>query len=85
MKASNPDWDKETRRMLYSGWEFVYGEMARKPQMDAGDGIRLYSKAELESILNERQMKIVGTFSDYYGKEASVKGLQLMVYSQKQF
>lgn len=44
---------------------------------------RLYSLSELEVILKERDMKMMDTFSDYFGKKASYKDLQLMVYSQK--
>lgn len=79
------DWDKEKRRMLFTDWVITFGEIARKPAKTEKDtkGIRLYSKPELDSILSERHMKIIKTFSNYYGKEASYKELQLMVYSIK--
>lgn len=77
------DWDKETRRMLYGGCDISYGILAQKPQIPAGDPIRLYSTDELSNILEQRKMKIVNTFSDYYGNESSYKKLQLMAYSIK--
>jgi hypothetical protein len=49
----------------------------------AGDPIRLYSKTELESIFESRNMRIIDTYSDYSGKEASCRELQLLVYSIK--
>jgi hypothetical protein len=77
------EWDKETRRMLYGGWNLPYGAIMQKPEITHGDPTRLYSIDELENILGERQMKIVNTFSDYYGKEASYNELQLLAYSIK--
>lgn len=78
------DWDKEKRRMIYGGWEIPFGEVAQRPvPIGKGGGARLYSLKELNVILQERQMNIVQTFSNYYGKAATPKELQLMVYSQK--
>jgi SAM-dependent methyltransferase len=84
LALSKLEWNKETRRMLYGGWDIPYGLPAQKPNINTGDPIRLYSKSELDSILQQRQMRIIDTFSNYYGKEASYKELQLMVYSKKQ-
>lgn len=77
------DWDKKTRRMLFGGFDIPYGVPAQKPQIPAGDPTRLYSTNELSMIFEQRKMKIVQTFSDYYGNEASYKNLQLLVYSTK--
>ena len=79
------DWDKDRRRMLFTDWQIKFDEIARKPEKIEKDtnGIRLYSKAELEEILGVRRMKIIKTFSNYYGKEETPKELQLMVYSIK--
>jgi SAM-dependent methyltransferase len=78
------DWDRETRRMLFSEWGITFGQTARKPDcLEPCSSTRLYSKAELETILDLRQMEIVNSFSDYYGREDSVKELQLMMYSRK--
>lgn len=79
------DWDKEKRRMLFKDWGITFGEIAKKPETIPEDttGIRLYSKAELDDIFRERKMQIIKTYSNYYGKEASYKEIQLMVYSKK--
>jgi len=77
-------WDKETRRLIYGGWEIIFGEVAQRPvPIERAGGPRLYSLKELEEILRERYMNIVQTFSNYYGKAATPKELQLIVYSTK--
>ncbi len=83
LSLSEFDWDREKRRMLFGGYEIIFDEIARKPEPFEADTIRLYSKAELEAILQQRQMTIINTFSNYSGQEASNKELQLMVYSKK--
>ncbi len=83
LSLSEFDWDKKKRRMLFGGCEIIFGEIAQKPEPFEADSIRLYSKTELEAILQKRQMSIINTFSNYSGKEASYKELQLMVYSVK--
>lgn len=78
------DWDKENRRMLFGEWEIAFGEIAQKPiSLEEDTSTRLYSKSELDIILIKRNMQIISTFSDYYGKAATDKELQLMVYSKK--
>jgi SAM-dependent methyltransferase len=77
------EWKPETRRMLYGEWDIPYGLPAQRPTIVTAYPIRLYSKAELESILQQRDMEIINTFSNYFGKEASYKELQLMIYSIK--
>ena len=78
------DWDKENRRMLFGEWEIPFGEVVQRPDsVDLCTSQRLYSKHEIDQILHTRNMKVISTYSDYYGKEASNKELQLMVYSQK--
>lgn len=84
LSLSKFEWNKGTRRMLFGGWDIPYGLPAKKPDISSGDSIRLYSIEELENILEQRKMKIANTFSNYYGKNASDKELQLMVYSIKQ-
>jgi SAM-dependent methyltransferase len=78
------EWDEQTRRMLYGGYDIPYGVPAEKPDITTGNPTRLYSIAELNSVLQQRKMNIIHTFSNYYGKEASFKELQLLIYSQKQ-
>jgi len=80
------EWDSEACRMKYAGYAAPYGEIFQKPQinMDDADPIRLYSIFELEKILNRRSMRIISTFSNYYGNAATDREIQLMVYSVKQ-
>ncbi len=78
------DWDKENRRMLFGEWEVPFGEVVQRPEsIELFSSTRLYSKSEIDGILQSRQMKVIDTFSDYYGKDASYKELQLIVYSKK--
>ena len=77
------EWDSQKRTMLYGGGGFTYGETAKKPERLEGNPTRLYSIDELNMIFSERNMRIVDTFSDYDGKAASYKEMQLMVYSVK--
>lgn len=48
-----------------------------------GDPTRLYSLQEIKTILKERNMVVQDSFSDYYGRAASYKDIQLMVSSEK--
>jgi SAM-dependent methyltransferase len=78
------EWDKVNRKMIYAGWNVPYGLPAEKPSFTEGDSYRLYSKAEIQDILRQRKMRIIDTFSDYYGKKDTPQDLQLLVYSQKE-
>lgn len=79
------DWDKERRRMIYGGWEIVFGEVAQRPvPIGRGGGARLYTLGELGEILDNRQMRILRAFSDYDGREVTAKEMQLLVYSRKE-
>ncbi|MDR0326406.1 MAG: class I SAM-dependent methyltransferase [Oscillospiraceae bacterium] len=79
------DWDPVRRRMLFTDWGINFGEIAVRPEKIEKDtrGKRLYSKAELSAILQEQQMRIVQTFSNFYGKPDTPRELQLMVFSVK--
>lgn len=79
------DWDAERRRMLFTDWGINFGEIAVRPDNIEKDakGTRLYSISEIDVILSERNMRVIKTFSNYYGKAATHKELQLMVYSIK--
>jgi SAM-dependent methyltransferase len=84
-------WDKETRRILGSGWGFRFGEIARRPlatNMTPRYSIRTYSIDEIEEILTPRQMFIKKTYGNSFGKfskdrPASPREMQLLIYSQK--
>ena len=86
-KVSLPefDWDPIRRRMLFTDWAIAFGEIAVRPEKIEKDtkGIRLYSEMEITDILSKREMRIVQTFANYYGKPATPRELQLMVYSVK--
>ena len=77
------EWDSEKRIMLYGGKDIPYGSPVEKPEILYGDPTRLYSINELEGIFKERNLRIINTFSTFYGKEASPKEMQLIVYSEK--
>jgi 2-polyprenyl-3-methyl-5-hydroxy-6-metoxy-1,4-benzoquinol methylase len=78
-------WEENTKRMLYSQWEAEFGKILEKPkEIKLLNTIRLYTKNELEKILEDRKMKIISTFSNYYGKKDSKNELQLIVYSEKE-
>lgn len=83
ISLSRFEWDARKRIMLFGGWNIPYGKPTEKPGILYGDPIRLYSVDELECILQERNMKIINTFSTFYGKEATPKEMQLIVYSEK--
>lgn len=83
LSLSRFEWDEKKRIMLFGDSTIVYGEEAKKPNIEYGMPQRLYSIDEIERIWKQRGMQVVQTFSDYYGKNASYKELQLMVYSRK--
>jgi len=80
------DWNVNTRQMRYAGYDIPYGEITKKPSINIENvnPTRLYSLEELKSILGQRGLNIISSFSNYYGKELTVKELQLMVYSKKE-
>ncbi len=69
--------------MRFNGYQLPYGQVIHKPELGNSEPPRLYSIEELKNILEIRNMKIEGTFSDYYGTESSPKYMQLMVFPQK--
>jgi len=79
------EWDEITRRMTYGGWDIPYGEPAKRPGivMKDADPVRLYDLPELEGILRQRSMEVFAAYSDYYGKPATHREIQLMVCSRK--
>lgn len=77
------EWDADKRIMLYGGKNIPYGKPLEKPEILYGDPIRLYSIDEIERIFQKRNMKIINTFSTFYGKEATPKEMQLIVHSEK--
>ena len=80
-------WDKENRRMLYGGWSIKFGEIAKKPRINAfaaDSSIRLYSINEIGNIFKSRQMVVKNTFGEFDKYTPALhRKMQLLVYSQK--
>jgi len=76
-------WDAKSRRMISKGYGITYGEIAQKPEPTDETSVQLYSKDELEKILQQRHMKIIGTYADYQGNEATDKQMRTIVCSEK--
>jgi SAM-dependent methyltransferase len=80
-------WDKETRRMLYGGWELRFGTVAERPapeSMAAHSCTRLYSVDEIKEIFKTRGMVVKKTFGGFdQSLPASPQELALHVCSQK--
>jgi 2-polyprenyl-3-methyl-5-hydroxy-6-metoxy-1,4-benzoquinol methylase len=85
LSISRFEWDDKKRIMLFGDNTIVYGEPAKKPSIEYGAPQRLYSIDEIEKIWKQLGMQVVHTFSNYHGKAASCKELQLMVYSRKMY
>lgn len=83
LSLSSFEWNGEKKTMLYGSKTISYGDPLVKPEILRGDTIRLYSHDELDEILEARNMMIIQTYSNYYGKPETPKELQLMVYSIK--
>jgi len=83
LSVSRFEWDDMKRIMLFGDDTIVYGESAKKPNIEYGAPQRLYSIDEIDIILKQRDMQVVKTFANYNGKDASYRDLQLMVYSSK--
>lgn len=83
LSLSRFEWDNQKRIMLFGDNTIVYGDATKKPNIEYGAPQRLYSIEEIDKIWKDTGMQVVQTFSNYYGKEASPRDLQLMVYSIK--
>lgn len=83
LSLSRFEWDDKKRIMLFGDNTIVYGETVKKPNIEYGAPQRLYSLDEIDGIWKKTGMQVVKTFSNYCGKDASYKELQLMVYSRK--
>lgn len=77
------EWDKETQIMLYGQNDFAYGDILSKPNFGKADPIRLYHMAEIEEILDNRQMKICKVFGDFNGTIYDENQIQMIVFSEK--
>ena len=82
LTLSKFEWDSSTRIMMYGQQDFLYGQPLSRPVIDKGNPTRLYSLAEVESIMSQRGMEVVEAFSDFNAAPASPDGIQLVVCSQ---
>jgi 2-polyprenyl-3-methyl-5-hydroxy-6-metoxy-1,4-benzoquinol methylase len=78
-------WDRQTARMLYTGYSFQYGEPLHPPENPPSPtSTRLYSIQDLHTIFQQRGMEIIRTFGDYdLDTPASDDLLGLAVHSVK--
>ena len=83
VSLSKFEWDREKRIYIFGSWDFVYGEVATKPEFEYGTPLRIYIIEELKKIMDERGMNVISSFCDYYGKAASCNDFQLMLFSVK--
>lgn len=78
------EWDAQTRRMLYGGWDIPYGKPAARPAITHGDPIRLYTQAELAAILAAREMRVLAAYAGFTDAPASDAELQMLVVARKE-
>lgn len=83
LTLSRFEWDKESRIMLYGQNDFAYGKVLTKPVFTTGNPTRLYHADEIRSIMNQRNMQVIGMYGKFDGTPYSSNEIQMMVYSQK--
>ncbi len=77
-------WEPDTKRMLYAGFDIPFGRIAVSPgEVEANSSIRLYDRDELRTILADRGMTLLETYSDYTGRAEDPRYLQLLAHSVK--
>lgn len=77
------EWNKDTKIMLYGQRDYAYGDILTKPVFAEGDPTRLYHLTEIESLMEQRGMRVVSAYGKFDGTLASENEIQLRVYSQK--
>ena len=75
------EWEKDRKTLIYGQVDYMYGEALYKPEMKAGNPIRLYSLDEITEIFGKLGLRICNSFADFSGKPSSDNDIQLMVYS----
>lgn len=83
LTLSNFEWDIETKTLIYGQLDYRYGEPLPKPEMTAGNPIRLYSLDEVKNIFSSLELEVYDSYSDFSGKPSSDNDIQLMVCSKK--
>ena len=64
--------------------DYPYGEAVYRPDMQAGNPIRLDTLEEIKAIFAELKMNVLACYADFGGTLASDHQIQLMVCSEKQ-
>jgi SAM-dependent methyltransferase len=77
------DWDAQTRRMLYAGWDVPFGQPAERPVVGRPTPSGCTTPAELSSQYAARGMRMLAAYSDYEGHPASDARLQLLTTAEK--
>lgn len=75
------EWDKESKTLIYGQADYPYGKALRKPEIEEGNPIRLYTSDEITEIFSGLGMSICKSYADFSGKPLSDQEIQLMVYS----
>ena len=75
------EWEKDRKTLIYGQVDYMYGEALYKPEMKAGNPIRLYSLDEITEIFGKLGLRICNSFADFSGKPSSDNDIQLMAYS----
>jgi SAM-dependent methyltransferase len=80
------DWDKKTKRMVYTAHILRFGQVLEKPDpAKPATSYRLYTIEELGEILRKRYMHIVKTYGAFNRTTAASADLMtLFVYSEKE-
>ena len=83
LTLSKFEWNEQTCTLIYAQLDYPYGTPLPKPEMEAGDPIRLYTLDEIRAIYAPLGMKVTGCYSEYDGKPALPNKLQMLVCSEK--
>lgn len=84
LTLSNFEWNAEKKTLIYAQVDYLYGEAVYRPDMQAGNPIRLYTLEEIKAIFAELKMNVLACYADFGGTSASDHQIQLMVCSEKQ-
>ena len=83
LTLSRFEWDRATRTLLYGQLDYSYGQPLRKPELDQGNVIRLYTLTEIQEILSGLGMEITASYGSFSGIPSSDAEIQLLVCSRK--
>ncbi len=79
------DWDESSRRNLYTGYTFKFGEVLAKPaSVNPISSTRLYTIDELKEILKIQHLEVQKVYGGYADIPPSEHQFTQVIYSQKQ-